>query len=442
MIVDNVYIIENHDSALEIWRNNRVYDDILVHVDAHLDYVSLKDTYYINIGNYVTYAIKENLFRKFYWVVPDIFWEDFTYGKMIVSQLPNCFEVIDINEKMIRLKNMEFSHGELVIIGISNIALIVDEISQDKLICLDIDTDYMMDAVVSKNYSYDHPAKSWCTAYDLYSRLVPLTKKQNIITIAKSFYGGYTPLLYAYLSEYLYTLFCNKLEKKCDKFELLENGSRLLIEGDYTEAIKCYKQIEGSPLAFLSAQIGLLYSYISVNNLCLAKKVYSSLELHYKSYEAYYFPISILLLNKQIDLAKKVINQWLQVASLSEQANLFFLKYVNCTMSIQNESEIEKYTSKITDLGTDYEKSYVLGNIYLQRRDYQNSIDCFTLVLNFLRNRSTPVWCGQISSFEKYKNHGVIISDIYKKLASAYAGLKNYNAAQKYALIYKRIEQI
>ena len=104
MIVDNVYIIENHDSALEIWRNNRVYDDILVHVDAHLDYVSLKDTYYINIGNYVTYAIKENLFRKFYWVVPDIFWEDFTYGKMIVSQLPNCFEVIDINEKMIRLK--------------------------------------------------------------------------------------------------------------------------------------------------------------------------------------------------------------------------------------------------------------------------------------------------------------------------------------------------
>ena len=111
-------------------------------------------------------------------------------------------------------------------------------------------------------------------------------------------------------------------------------------------------------------------------------------------------------------------------------------------MSIQGESEIQKYASKITDLGTNYEKSYILGNIYLQRLDYQNSIDSFALVLNFLRNSSTPVWCGQISSFEKYKNHGVIISDIYKKLARAYAGLKNYKAAQKYARIYKRIEQI
>lgn len=440
--MENVHLIENHDKALEIWHDNGVYEDILVHIDAHLDYVSVKDAYYINIGNYLTYAIRENLFRKFYWVVPDIFWKDFSYGKMIIQKLPRCFEVDDMNDKMIRLKNNEFHHRELVIVGISNIALIVDEFRHDKLICVDIDTDFMMNPVLFKNYSYGHPPKSWCTAYDLYSRLVPLIKSRHIITIANSFYGGYTPLLYAYLSEYLYTLFRNKSEKKYDNFELLENGSRLLIENNYAEAIKCYKQVEGSPLAFLSAQIGLLYSYISICNLCDAKEVYSSLQLHFKRYEAYYFPISILLLNKQIDLAKKLINQWLQVASLSEQANLFFLKYVNCTMSIQGESEIQKYASKITDLGTNYEKSYILGNIYLQRLDYQNSIDSFALVLNFLRNSSTPVWCGQISSFEKYKNHGVIISDIYKKLARAYAGLKNYKAAQKYARIYKRIEQI
>lgn len=425
--------------ALEIWHNEEVYNGILIHIDAHLDYVSLKESYYINIGNYLAHAVSKNFFKKVYWVVPDILWKNSIYTKMIISQLPRCFEVIDIDEKVIKLKNTEFPHSEFVVIGISDTKLNIDGFLLDEFVCVDIDIDYMMNPIVSQNYSYGYPAKNWCTAYDLYSKFAPLMKKRHIVTIANSLYGGYTPLLYAYLSEYLRDLFCYEKGKKYDDFELLENGANLLVKGDYTEAIKCYKKVRGPFLSFLSAQIGLLYSYVSTEHIFEAQKVYSLLETHYKNYEAYYFPVSILLFNNQIDLAKTAIEQWLNISSLCEQANLFILKYASFTMDIQNESKIEKYACKITDWGTDYEKSYVLGNIYLQRFEYQKSIDSYNSVLLFLRNNSTPVWCGQISSFEKYKNHGVIISDIYEKLMNAYVGLKDYKIAIKYAKICKKM---
>lgn len=431
--MNDVYIVDNHDMALGIWQNHRICDGTLIHVDAHFDYVTLKDCYYISIGNYLTHAVSEKIFRKVYWAVPDYFWKDSAYAQIIISQLPHSFEVVDINEKTIKLRNTEFPDSEFAVIGISNTNLCIDDFLQDKFICVDIDIDYMMNPEVSKTISYDYPAKSWCTATDLYFCLVPLLKERHIITIANSFYGGYTPLLCAYLSEYLYYLFCNGMSKKCDDFKLLEKGSDLLVEGDYAEAIKYYKQINGPVLAHLSAQIGLLYSYVSIGNLCDAKKVYSLIETHYRNYEAYYFPVSSLLLNKQLVLAKKVIEQWLQIANLSEHANLFYLKYLCCTKDVQEVAEIEKYASRTTDVGTDYEKSYVLGNIYLQRHEYPKSIDYFNSVLVFLRNNRTPIWCGQISSYEECKNHGIIISDIYEKLMNAYIGLENYKTAKKYA---------
>lgn len=440
--MNNVYIIENHDMALEIWLNNGVCAGTLIHVDAHFDYVPSKDAHYINIGNYLTYAVLGKLFKKIYWVVPDIFWKDLGYTQIIIDQLPHCFEVIDINEKTIRLKNTEFPLVDFAIIGISNTFANMEEILDNDLICVDIDIDYMMNPTVSQIYSYRYPSKSWCAAYELYSQLAPLIKKIDVVTIANSFYGGYTPLLHAYLSEYLYELFCDGMEKKCKNFKLLENGLDSLSIDDYYEAVNCYKQVDGSFFTLLSKQIGLLYSYVSTGNLYEAQKVYSILETHYKNYEAYYFPISVLLFNKQLDLAKKMLEYWLQVANLSEQANLYFLKYISCTEEVSNEFEIKKYASKITDLGTAYEKSYVLGNIYLQRLEYQKSINLFNSVLAFLRHNCTPAWCGQISSFEKHKNHGVITSHIYEKLMNAYIGLENYKMAKKYAMICKKMGRV
>ena len=104
--MNNLHIIENHDMALEVWRNHGVFNSILMHVDAHFDYVSLKDSYYVNIGNYLVYALSEKRFKKIYWVVPDVFWKDSTYAEKIINQLPQCFKTIDVSEQTIKLKTL------------------------------------------------------------------------------------------------------------------------------------------------------------------------------------------------------------------------------------------------------------------------------------------------------------------------------------------------
>ena len=102
-ILNKVFLIEDHDEALKIWREKKIKAIDLVHIDAHIDFgfhpakpieeifnkaISLKELkrnleYTIafrhyendfdkqtNIGNYIYPAMDAGIVKDFYWVVP------------------------------------------------------------------------------------------------------------------------------------------------------------------------------------------------------------------------------------------------------------------------------------------------------------------------------------------------------------------------------------
>jgi len=102
--LNGIHLMENHNEALEVWKQKGIRSRILVHVDAHMDVGSIpqKDPYEIleagnisevkrlleeeqnwnltkkdfyslvNIGNYIYPAIRDGLVKEFWWVVPDM----------------------------------------------------------------------------------------------------------------------------------------------------------------------------------------------------------------------------------------------------------------------------------------------------------------------------------------------------------------------------------
>lgn len=79
--------MENHDEAYRVWRDAGVRQKILVHIDAHDDLVWMPDRAAINIANFICPALKENLVREVFWVVPDQTWEDASSRKPLVRRL-------------------------------------------------------------------------------------------------------------------------------------------------------------------------------------------------------------------------------------------------------------------------------------------------------------------------------------------------------------------
>src|SRR5260370_41990787 len=72
-----VHLMENHDGAYYIWREAGVRRKILVHIDAHHDmwWVKDKNAAFVTIANFICPALKKDLVKEVYWVVPDATWD-------------------------------------------------------------------------------------------------------------------------------------------------------------------------------------------------------------------------------------------------------------------------------------------------------------------------------------------------------------------------------
>jgi hypothetical protein len=82
-----IFVMENHDEAYRVWRDAGVRQKILVHIDAHDDLVWTPDQGPINIANFICPALKEDMVREVFWVVPDQTWEDARSRKHLVRRL-------------------------------------------------------------------------------------------------------------------------------------------------------------------------------------------------------------------------------------------------------------------------------------------------------------------------------------------------------------------
>ena len=227
--MDNVFVMENHNEALAYWRRLGVKDKTLVHIDSHFDFAWITDSdpqallslkslegfkknslmnplwnlsgrakeELVHIGNYIEPAIKEGIVGEFFWVVPDFFCSTKIRLRRLKNQIrDSLLRNPGFNTKVVTENNcLKAKIGKVNLTVCSLEAL--PRIESDAL--LDIDVDYF----VNGNALWLHP--------DTFARILKQKVPRGLVTIAYSVEGGFTPIEYKFIGDYLLALFDDSL---------------------------------------------------------------------------------------------------------------------------------------------------------------------------------------------------------------------------------------
>jgi hypothetical protein len=250
---NNISLIEDHHEALKIWREKKFKRLDLVHIDAHIDFgfhpakpikrimdeaKSIKELKknleyslaYIryerdfekqtNIGNYIYPAMEEGIVKDFYWVVPGKakdFKKSFKIIKGILKSLAKQDPYQTENRRQSgegsrrpnhglvdRTENREDGIISTRFLGIKFVICTLEKLPNlRQRVLLDIDTDFLViDSLLNANNTAKiGKRKPWILPKDLVEKLKKKIKQPEIITIAYSVNGGYTPIKYKHLGD-------------------------------------------------------------------------------------------------------------------------------------------------------------------------------------------------------------------------------------------------
>ncbi|MFC1674572.1 UPF0489 family protein [Candidatus Omnitrophota bacterium] len=231
----NVFLVEDHDEVLKIWRRHKVLGLDLVHLDAHIDFVvyparpiekvvsearsikelkaklehSLNFLHYekdfnkqTNIGNYIYPAMEEGIVNNFYWVIPGGA-KEFKKSRKIIKNTLKRLTRPQNNGKVI-LKESSNDSISMRCLGRNFVVCTLDSLPVlGRDVLLDIDTDFLViDSLLSaENTRNISKRRVWISPKDLTSILKKKIKSPKITTIAYSVNGGFTPMKYRYLGD-------------------------------------------------------------------------------------------------------------------------------------------------------------------------------------------------------------------------------------------------
>jgi tetratricopeptide (TPR) repeat protein len=200
-IENRLFVIENHDQAYQIWCDLRVRDHILVHIDAHHDMWWIPKGATVTIANFISAAVRNGLLRKVFWVAPDLTWttkrdrkQIIRHLEVILRQYPEPKSVLQVNDSYI---SIEICGKILTVCSLDSLPVIEEKV------LLDIDIDFLIIPRVASNSFGQHGAVPWCWPSELLARLSARGLSTDIVTIAYSVNGGYTPLKWKYLGDEL-----------------------------------------------------------------------------------------------------------------------------------------------------------------------------------------------------------------------------------------------
>jgi tetratricopeptide (TPR) repeat protein len=196
--IDRVFLIESHDQAYYIWRDAGVRNRTLIHIDAHHDMSWTDDKAIITIGNFICPALKQGLLKEIFWVVPDATFQDVKSRKPVLRHLkqiqkryPGRSSII-VEDDQITTSVME---KKLTICPFISLPMLREAV------LLDIDVDYLVIPRVSYAQRDKHGSLPWRWPKDLAKLLRDTGIRSDLVTVAFSVEGGYTPLQWKYLGE-------------------------------------------------------------------------------------------------------------------------------------------------------------------------------------------------------------------------------------------------
>jgi tetratricopeptide (TPR) repeat protein len=264
--LERVFLIESHDEAYYIWRDAGVTERTLVHIDAHHDMWWVRDGQTVAIDNFICPALKQDLLREVFWIVPDAALQGPKNRKSILQHMKRIqreyggasnllFEDYRITASILGKK--------LTICTFPFLAPLHDAV------LLDIDVDYLVIPRVAYAERDRHSLLPWCWPSDLVDRLRAAGVRSDMVTVACSVEGGYTPLKWKYLGEELVLRMKQPLGAGSDlagmrhmriAAEAEQEGHAVQAEAEYRQAQKLLPKAAAAPyrLARLLASLGTI----------------------------------------------------------------------------------------------------------------------------------------------------------------------------------------
>jgi tetratricopeptide (TPR) repeat protein len=198
---NRIFRIENHDEALPIWRSSGCAERILVHVDAHHDMWWVPPGQAVTIANFISPALRDGLLREIHWVVPDRSWESAKNRRQILHHLSRIQRDFPGRSEPIEIWR---DHISTTLLGKPLHICPVDGLPKFREeVLLDLDADYLILPRVTYGHDDPHPNVPWIWPENLLSRLQSRAVQSDLVTIAYSVYGGYTPVRWKYLGDEL-----------------------------------------------------------------------------------------------------------------------------------------------------------------------------------------------------------------------------------------------
>jgi tetratricopeptide (TPR) repeat protein len=195
-----VEVMEQHDAAWHHWRAAGVTGRTLVHVDAHHDMWWVADPDDLTIANFLALAISAGTVERVFWVVPDPAWASrqgvdaiARHVRRVARGYPDAGPVHATPHAI-----------TTTLLGTSVVACPLAALPHfDHDVLLDIDIDYLLIPQVSGPKRDRHRPLPWCWPNELVQRLGASGITSDLVTIAYSVDGGYTPLKWKHLGDEL-----------------------------------------------------------------------------------------------------------------------------------------------------------------------------------------------------------------------------------------------
>jgi tetratricopeptide (TPR) repeat protein len=199
--VERIFLMENHDQAYHVWRDAGSADKILIHLDAHHDMWWADSVESITIANFISLALKNDLVRAVFWVVPDGTWRTQEGRQAIHKHVRKIVRTYPGVRQGIRERSDSVSTSvlgkPLTICSLDGLPPV------EEGVLLDIDVDFLVITRASYGKVDGHAALPWCWPADLVARLCARRLCADMATIVHSVNGGYTPLKWKYLGDEL-----------------------------------------------------------------------------------------------------------------------------------------------------------------------------------------------------------------------------------------------
>jgi tetratricopeptide (TPR) repeat protein len=280
--------MENHDDAYRIWREAGLPRCILVHIDAHHDMWWVPDGDPVTIANFICPALKEDMVREVFWVVPDAAWETASARRPILRHVRAIVKGYPGHSPRLQIERRQIT---AVVLGkYLHVLPLANLPRMEERVLLDIDVDYLVIPRVAREGFDRHATLPWCWPADLLARLGDLGIPTEVVTIVYSVEGGYTPLKWKYLGDELALRLSKSVpdDPAVRGMELMRQGAVAAEREDVAAAEGCYQQATSLLPESAAPSYHLAQLYLQAGREDAARELYRNALARDPSYRTAY----------------------------------------------------------------------------------------------------------------------------------------------------------